>query len=199
VNWFRLDNYAADCVVGVRILSVFHHQPGNHINPFYQASGCDEGSDFVPPVNILNRWIYVTQSVSVSGNSYLYQHCYGIFGNEHIWYCKDTTRVGTWETFGSSASSNIAIGDVYHGLMIGQVADNRIYWNSALNFTQFEEFYNNRLTYCSENCLTCLGPFECGTCQPGFYLSNVPDVIAAVLPVQVPPIQLAVSVLQSVN
>jgi len=175
-NFFRFNNLDADCIYGTRILCIFHNQWYNRLEPHYQTTQSTRCSGYLNPAflvsSILGRWMYVTESVTVGPDSSFYQHCYGIFGEENIWYCPNIPLVaGQSDTFGASSSSFIAFG-ITIACIIGHVADSRYYLNSALSTADFTNLYIQRSSYCTEYCQTCLNPFQCDTCLTGFYLSN---------------------------
>jgi len=178
VTLLRVHNIDADCEYGARLLSIWYNQWSNFFTAHIKTTGPCVDSDYDPALtmNIKDRWMYVTESVTVGSDSSTIQHCYGIFGEENIWYCNTFSKAGLGDTFGSHPDSFITIGDYYepqyNTRMIGQTGDNRYYYNSALSTADFADLYAQRSSTCTENCQTCLNPFQCGACLPGFYLSN---------------------------
>jgi len=179
-NLFRVNNakIGLECLYHSRILSIFHEENYNRLWTHYQttvaSSKCYGQENPTFPVNMFKHWMFVAESVTVGSSSTTFQDYYKIFGYSSATHNKTFEINGLRDTFVNSEDSFISIGDEYpdHGGINGRIADNRFYLNSALSVSDFASLYAARVTYCPESCQTCLDPFQCGTCLPGFYLSN---------------------------
>lgn len=176
-NIFRSGNIPGNCCdVGQRVLGLFQNaDPG----PFFSYSAdLDNLANNNCQLNIavrltqaipfIGNWVYIGMSVRPGQMNF----CYAIWPNSPVCSSSPPMIAGNFLQWGTTSAATISIGDVYHGGVVGKIADQRYYLNSALTTADMTAKYTARKLYCGENCLSCALPFECSGCSLGNYLNS---------------------------
>lgn len=166
-SFFRSANIPGDSSTsGQRILGIFETEASvltlaadlNSITNWYEK---------VELPSMLDYWMYVGVGMTPTTLNLCYFRLPSLSET-----CEIYARPGNALQWGTSAASTIAIGDVYYGGILGQIADQRYYFNSGLSTTALVDIFNLRRTQCGLGCNICASPFQCSTCGLGYYLDG---------------------------
>ena len=110
-------------------------------------------------------------AVSVCEASRTAYYCYSIYGVQAL-TCVAVPYPGVNYQFGTTAASNLSLGDAYYTGMTGKQADDRYYPSRCFTNAEITTLYQTRVAYCGDNCGTCANPFQCQVCSSSYYLNG---------------------------
>jgi len=165
-NLFRSANVPGDCCDPGQRVVLLNLPVGGPLSVVTDLSLLPswENTANVPPY--IDTWMFV--GVAISPGSV--KVCIALFSDLFPTCDSYSLPLGnTSESWGTSSASTLSLGDTQLMGVVGMIADQRYYFNSAVDLLNS---FARRNTYCGESCTSCSSPFDCSYCAPGHYLDT---------------------------
>ena len=167
---FRSQNVPGNLgTVGQRIIAIFLNGL-NYLNfaADYAANPNHFNNHQYSGISQLNKWRFVGASLSPTLKSFCFAFSPAMVNTQCITFLPPSNQNQMW---GTQATSALFIGDSSWGGITGKVADVRYYFSTALSVTDMEVLYQAKRSSIGVGCVAMLSPFECSSCQSGYYLA----------------------------